>query len=85
LTRRLEATERRSAKVDARGIWPIGFGIVLTGIPDELARISVIGWLFVAGVVAWTIFAAIEAITDRTAHAGRLPCTLPATAATSIR
>jgi hypothetical protein len=54
LIRQIEAAERRAARVDARGIWPIGFGIVLTGIPGELADIRALGIIVVIIVVAVT-------------------------------
>jgi hypothetical protein len=56
--RRVEATEQRAARVDARGLWPVFFGIVLTGLSTELASAAEpIGWLvvtFAAAVTAWT-------------------------------
>jgi hypothetical protein len=65
LTGRLEAKERRAARVDARGIWPIGFGIVLTGLPSELADVAVVGWLFVAAGIALTLWMGRAVMTDQ--------------------
>ena len=55
--------ERQSARIDARGLPVIAFGVVLSGVPDELASIPYgIGWLapalgfaaaMAAGVPAW--------------------------------
>ena len=46
--------ERQTARVNARGLPLIGFGIVMTGIPDGLATWAWVGWLFTAagGVLA---------------------------------
>ena len=65
LAGRLEARERRAARVDAHGIWPIGAGIFLTGIPDELAAVAVIGWLFILGGIAVTVWAGRTVMTDQ--------------------
>jgi hypothetical protein len=65
LTGRLEAGERRAARVDAHGIWPIGAGIVLTGIPDELAAVDVLGLLSIAAAVAVTLWAGRAVMTDQ--------------------
>jgi hypothetical protein len=48
LENRIDTGERRAAQVDARGIVLIGTGVVLTGIPDGLARFAPVGWLSVA-------------------------------------
>jgi len=45
----------QASRVDARGFGPIACGIVLTGLPDELAAVAVVGWLAVAGAVVWTV------------------------------
>jgi hypothetical protein len=55
LAGRLDAEQRRAARVDARGIWLIGAGIVLTGIPAELAGVPVVGWLVAAAAVLLTL------------------------------
>ena len=65
LAGRLEAKERRAAQVDARGIWPIGFGIVLTGLPGELAEVAWVGWLFVAAGIALTFWMVRAVLTDQ--------------------
>jgi hypothetical protein len=56
LRKQLRAKERREARVSARGVVLIGFGIVLTGIPDGLAKFAVVGWLVVGVVIAWTLW-----------------------------
>lgn len=43
------AEQRQAARADARGLWPVGLGIVMTGIPDELAALTPLGWLFAVG------------------------------------
>lgn len=43
------AEHRQAARADARGLWPVGLGIVMTGIPDELAAFAPLGWLFAVG------------------------------------
>jgi septal ring factor EnvC (AmiA/AmiB activator) len=53
LERRFAAAERQAALIDARGLPLIGFGILLTGIPEELACFAPLGWsLCVIAVVA---------------------------------
>jgi hypothetical protein len=55
-----EEKERESAQIDARALPAVGFGILLSGIPEELASIPFgLGWIFpilgagfaVAGIV----------------------------------
>jgi hypothetical protein len=67
---RLEARERREARVDAHGIWPIGAGIVLTGLPDELAAVAVLGWLSIAAGFALAFWAARAVMTDQAIRDG---------------
>jgi hypothetical protein len=50
----LEARERRAARVDSRGVFLIGLSIMMTGIPDGLAKIDWLGWLVVAGAITAT-------------------------------
>lgn len=54
LAEQVQKQEQQAALIDARGLPVIGFGIVLSGIPDELASLPLgMGWLFpIAGVVA---------------------------------
>lgn len=57
IIRRIEATEQRAACVDARGLWPVFFGIVLSGLSTELASAAEpIGWLVVTFAVAVTVW-----------------------------
>ena len=60
LRRLIEDKERESAQIDARALPAVGFGILLNGIPEELASIPFgLGWIFpilgagfaVAGIV----------------------------------
>ncbi len=51
----LDEQERQTALIDARGLPVVGFGILLSGVPDELASIPYgVGWLLplVGSVVA---------------------------------
>lgn len=57
LVRQIQAAEHRAARVDARGIWPIGFGILLTGIPGELAAVRAVGIIVV--ILALTVTVAM--------------------------
>jgi hypothetical protein len=42
-----EEKERESAQIDARGLPVVGFGILLSGIPEKLASIPLgLGWMF---------------------------------------
>jgi hypothetical protein len=47
LTSRMDAAEKQAATIDSRGILLLGAGVILTGIPDELARVAWIGWVVV--------------------------------------
>jgi hypothetical protein len=44
----LSGERRQASHVDARGLLPVGLGIVLTGLPDELAKVPALGGLVVA-------------------------------------
>jgi cation transport ATPase len=70
MTGRLEARERRAARVDAHCIWPIAVGIVLTGLPGELAAVAVLGWLSIAASIAVTFWAGRAVMTDQAIRAG---------------
>jgi uncharacterized membrane protein YadS len=47
LTSRLDAAEKRAAAIDSRGILLLGAGVILAGIPDELAGVASVGWVAV--------------------------------------
>jgi hypothetical protein len=47
----------QASRVDARGLGPIALGIVLTGLPDELATVAWVGYAFIAGSVIWVVAA----------------------------
>jgi hypothetical protein len=64
LTRRLDASEQRAARVDARGIWPIGLGILLSGIPGELADVRALGIVVMVLAVAVTLNATFRVWRD---------------------
>lgn len=44
----LSGERSQTSHVDARGLLPVGLGIVLTGLPDELAKVPAVGGLLVA-------------------------------------
>jgi hypothetical protein len=44
LTSRMDAAEKQAAAIDSRGILLLGAGVILTGIPDGLARVAWVGW-----------------------------------------
>ncbi len=47
LRQQLAERDHEGARIDARGLPVIGFGILLSGIPDELASIPWgLGWVF---------------------------------------
>jgi hypothetical protein len=64
LAGRFEARERRAARVDARGIWVIGAGILLTGIPDELAAQPIVGGVVAAAAIGLTIWMGLAVRAD---------------------
>jgi hypothetical protein len=51
----LSGERSQASRVDARGLGPIALGIIMTGLPDELATVAVVGWLTVAGAVIWIV------------------------------
>ena len=57
LERRINEADLGAAKADARGVILIGVGTILTGIPDELARVAWIGWL--AFAIALLLFSGV--------------------------
>jgi hypothetical protein len=54
LASELRGERSQASRVDARGLGPIALGIVLTGIPDELATVPWVGYLAIAVSVIWT-------------------------------
>ncbi len=50
----LRGERSQASRVDARGLGPIALGIILTGLPDELAAAAPVGWLAVAMALVWT-------------------------------
>ena len=55
LASELRGERSQASRVDARGLAPIALGVILTGVPDELATIAVVGWLAVAVAVIWAV------------------------------
>jgi hypothetical protein len=55
LAAELRGERSRASRVDARGFGPIALGIILTGLPDELAATADgwLGWLTVAVAAIW--------------------------------
>lgn len=62
LAARLEDSEDRSARSDARGIAVVVVGVVLTGVPDGLARYAVLGWAAIIGAFAIAIAVGVRVI-----------------------
>ncbi len=58
------AAGRQAARVDARGVVLLGLGVVMTGVPDGLARFAWLGWLVIAGALAVTIWFVVWVIHD---------------------
>ncbi|RCG19104.1 hypothetical protein DQ384_38145 [Sphaerisporangium album] len=68
LHRLLQEKERQTATIDARGLPVIGFGVVLSGIPEALAEIPLhVGWALPFAGFAWMVVAARDGIRDRRA------------------
>jgi uncharacterized phage infection (PIP) family protein YhgE len=61
LTSRMDAAEKQAATIDSRGILLLGAGVILTGIPDELARVAWIGWV-VVGVSVFVMLCVLLAL-----------------------
>lgn len=57
LAAELRGERSRASRVDARGFGPIALGIILTGLPDELAATpdGWLGWLTVAVAAIWIL------------------------------
>jgi hypothetical protein len=58
------AAARQAARVDPRGVVLLGLGVVMTGVPDGLARFAWLGWLVIAGALAVTIWFVVWVIHD---------------------
>jgi hypothetical protein len=58
LASQLRGERSQASRVDARGFGPIALGIILSGIPDELATLRWLGWLAVLIAIGWTAAAA---------------------------
>jgi hypothetical protein len=48
----LSGERSQASHVDARGLLPVAFGVILTGLPDELAKVPALGWLVVAAAAS---------------------------------
>jgi hypothetical protein len=59
------AAQRQATRVDARGVGLIGVGVIMTGIPDELAYFWPVGWFFIAGGVPLSFWWAYRAWSHR--------------------
>jgi hypothetical protein len=55
LVSEINGERSRASHVDARGFGPIALGVILTGIPDELAKILAVGAIVTAIAVSWTV------------------------------
>ncbi|GAA3604189.1 hypothetical protein GCM10022419_106010 [Nonomuraea rosea] len=59
----LEEKDRRLATVDARGLPVIGFGVLLSGVPEALADIPLhLGWALPFAGFAWMVVAVLESV-----------------------
>jgi hypothetical protein len=54
IRRLFDEREERSVRVDARAVILIGLGVVMTGVPDGLARFRVVGLLVMTGALVLT-------------------------------
>lgn len=54
LTLELRGERIQASHVNARGLGPVALGIILTGLPGELATIAPIGWLAIVVASLWT-------------------------------
>ncbi len=73
---RIDTQEAQSQELDTRGLPPVAFGIVLSGVPDELAHFAWLGWLFLAGAL-WLTLRGCRQVYRHLRSAGR-PGSLPA-------
>lgn len=51
----IEKIERDSVQIDATGLPPIITGIILTGVPGELASCKIVGWVILAVSIGLTL------------------------------
>lgn len=66
LRRLLDERERQAARIDARGLPVVGFGILLSGVPDELASfLYPFGWLLPIFGIVITVTAGVSAWRER--------------------
>jgi hypothetical protein len=56
LASEMRGERSQASHVDARGLGPVALGIVLTGVPNELAKVPVVGVTFIAIAVGWTAY-----------------------------
>jgi hypothetical protein len=64
LASEMRGERSQASRVDARGIGPIAFGIILTGVPDELAVAAPVGDLAIAVAVVWIVAVAPSWLRD---------------------
>jgi hypothetical protein len=63
LRRLLDTKDHETAAIDARGLPVIGFGIVLSGVPEALASIPwYLGWLLPAAGLGATIVMVVHTV-----------------------
>ena len=74
ITLRIEETENRTAQADARGIWVVAAGIVIAGVPGELAAWPLLGVALTgASVVVAVRVGVLVARSVRTRGSGKMP------------
>lgn len=62
----LQEKERQMATIDARGLPVIGFGILLSGVPEFLAELPrIIGWALPFAGFAWMVVAVLDSVRRR--------------------
>lgn len=61
----IDATDREGARINARGLPVIGWGILLTAAPAQLAAVPWLGWLVLVLGITATAVAGIDALRNR--------------------
>ena len=70
LQRQLDEKEAKTAQIDALGLLPITSGIVLSGIPEDVASWGVAGWITWFAAAGLTLFAVGVSWKKRHWHSG---------------
>lgn len=70
LQKQLDEKEAKTAQVDALGLLPITSGIVLSGIPEDVASWGAAGWIIWFAAAGLTLFAVVISWKKRHWHSG---------------